>query len=161
MMAAFGLRPHELFHVDEQKLQQTGIAYVKDGKTGARLVFPYYPEWVEDFNLKTIQVPQVSGKCNTDLGARVTRAFCRLKIPFPAYSLRHCWAIRLLYFGLDLSSASQQMGHSLAVHTSLYLRWITEEHQRKLFETLLNNPDRPQPPGIRDVKDRVGGNEQF
>ncbi len=151
MLAAYGLRPHELFHLDHARLQSSGVAQVLDGKTGARLVFPYYPEWVESWDLKSIQVPKVTGSSNTELGSRVTQAFRRLGAGFPAYSLRHCWAIRTLEFGLDLSLAAQQMGHSVGVHTDLYHRWISERRQEKAFEALLQRTDRPKPPqeGVR------------
>lgn len=146
MMATFGLRPHELFLVDFQRLEISGRAYVKDGKTGYRLVFPYYSEWVGDFRLRDINNPKVTGKCNSDLGSRVTRAFNRYKVPFPAYSLRHAWAIRTMLFGVDVSLAAQQMGHSVAVHTDLYHRWILEHQQEQAYEAVMKNTHRPRPP---------------
>jgi integrase len=144
MIATFGLRPHELFHIDQEKFKTSGLVYVCKGKTGERLVFPFYPEWVEAWDLKNIQSPQVSGSTNSDLGMRVTRAFSRLRIPFPAYHLRHCWAVRTIDFGLDISLASMQMGHSTKVHTDLYHRWITEKHQQRVFDALIAKSDRPR-----------------
>jgi integrase len=146
MLAVYGLRPHELFHVDCDRLRSTGRAAVKDGKTGARLVFPYFPEWVELWDLRVVRMPQVSGQCNADLGSRVTHAFKRFSIPFPAYALRHAWAIRTLEFGVELSLAAQQMGHSVSVHTNLYHRWISEHQQEKAFEAVLSRADRPRVP---------------
>lgn len=147
MLAAYGLRPHELFHLDFQSLK-TGNLMLKilDGKTGARTVFPLYPEWVERFELLDVRLPKCTGRTNADLGNRVTRAFNRLQLPFPAYALRHCWAIRSLEFGWEVAMAAQQMGHSVAVHTSTYHAWINERHQQKMFDALMQRSDRPKSP---------------
>jgi integrase len=146
MLATYGLRPHELFHLDCDRLRSTGRAAVKDGKTGARLVFPYFPEWLDSWDLRAVRMPQVSGRCNTDLGSRVTHAFTRFSVPFPAYALRHAWAIRTLEFGVELSLAAQQMGHSVSVHSDLYHRWISEHQQEKAFELVMSKADRPRMP---------------
>jgi integrase len=147
IIATYGLRPHELFHLDLQRLEDKNFALkVLDGKTGARTVFPLYPEWVEQFNLLDIQLPKCTGPANKDLGNRITRAFNRHSIPFPAYALRHCWAIRSLEFGWELSLAARQMGHSVVVHTQTYHAWITERQQQKMFEALMSRTDRPRSP---------------
>jgi integrase len=147
MLAAYGLRPHELFHLDYRRLTAGDVGLkVLRGKTGPRLVFPLFPEWFDEFKLASVQLPNCCASNNPDLGHRVTKAFSRLEIPFPAYSLRHCWAIRSIDFGLDLSIAAQQMGHSVAVHTNQYHAWISERQHRKAFEKLMQNPARPKAP---------------
>jgi integrase len=147
MLATYGLRPHELFHLDYQSLTNgSSMLRVVDGKTGARTVFPLYPEWVTRFNLLDIRLPKCTGRANKDLGNRVTHAFNRLQVPFPAYALRHCWAIRSLEFGWEVATAAQQMGHSVAVHTTTYHAWINERHQQKMFDALMQRSDRPRPP---------------
>lgn len=146
LLATFGLRPHEVFHVDYERLVSQGVVFVKEGKTGSRIVFPLYPEWVDEFNLKEVQAPVITGSCNSDIGSRVSRAFSRYQIPFPAYSLRHAWAVRSLEFNTELSLAALQMGHSVNVHTDLYHRWISEQRQEEAFQKLMNNPNRPLPP---------------
>ncbi len=147
MIATYGLRPHELFHLDLQRLEEKNfVARVLDGKTGERTVFPLYPEWVRQFDLLDIRMPKCTGSANKDLGNRVTRAFNRLEIPFPAYALRHCWAIRSLEFGWELSLAAKQMGHSVVVHTTTYHAWITERQQQRMYDTLMQRTDRPKPP---------------
>jgi len=66
-------------------------------------------------------VPEVTARRSSDLGERLSHYFRRwAKIPFPPYDLRHCWAVRTLEFGLDVSLAAAQMGHSVQVHTELY-----------------------------------------
>ena len=143
MLATFGLRGHEIFYcesIDGKILTLTG------GKTGGRKVWACYPEWVEEWNLSQFDVPQVSGRTNSDLGHRVTQCFRRSDAPLVAYDLRHCWARRVLEFGLDVTLAAQQMGHSTQVHTDRYLAWIGEETHQRAYDILMQRPDRPQPP---------------
>ena len=147
MIAVYGLRPHEVFCLDYQRIEAGNPALkVLGGKTGERLVFPFYPEWLEQFDLRTVMLPRVSGATNSDLGHRVAQAFRRFKLSFRAYDLRHCWAVRTLEFGLELPLAAQQMGHSTRVHTEIYHAWISEKVQQKAFEALLAQPTRPRAP---------------
>lgn len=147
MIAAYGLRPHEVFYLDYQRIKIGNPALrVLGGKTGERLVFPFYPEWLEQFDLRTVVLPRVSGATNGDLGHRVAQAFRRVKLPFGAYDLRHCWAVRTLEFGLELPLAARQMGHSTKVHTEIYHAWISEKVQHRAFEALMAKPNRPQAP---------------
>lgn len=149
MLATYGLRPHELFHLDYQSLKSgNSMLKVLDGKTGARTIFPLYPEWVEQFNLLKVTLSKCTGRTNKELGNRVTQAFRRLQIPFPAYALRHCWAVRSLEFGWEVAMAAQQMGHSVMIHTSTYHAWISERHQQKMFAALMERTDRPKAPCI-------------
>jgi hypothetical protein len=38
--------------------------------------------------------------------------------------------------GLNLTLAAQQLGHSVAIHTDLYHRWISEKTHQEAFEAL-------------------------
>lgn len=145
ILATYGLRNHELFHLDFSKFP---VLFVQDGKTGSRCVYPLYPEWVLQWELENVTLPQCSGKTNSDLGNRVTHAFKRLGIPFHPYDLRHAWAVRSLEFGLDISLAAAQMGHSVKVHTDIYHHWISEDVHQRAFSALLSRSDRPRPPEI-------------
>lgn len=146
MLATYGLRPHEVFHLDFERFTTAKLVRIIDGKTGPRTVFPLYPEWVERFNLLDIRLPKCTGKTNSDLGARVTRAFNRLEIPFRAYDLRHCWAVRSLEFGVEVSLAAQLMGHSVKVHTDIYHAWISEQRLCNAFDLIVGQRDRPTAP---------------
>ncbi|MFP4254248.1 MAG: site-specific integrase [Halothece sp.] len=145
ILATFGLRPHELFHIDLKQFEGN-ILTVLEGKTGTRQVWAIYPEWIEAFSLHNITLPPCTGKNNSELGHRVTQAFKRESVPFNPYDLRHAWAIRSLEFGLDLSLASQQMGHSVKVHTDIYHHWISERHHQRAYDLLINRRDRPDAP---------------
>lgn len=142
LIAVYGLRPHEVFNCD---LARFPLLQVHDGtKTDQRLVYPFYPEWSERWDLVG-ELPSVTGKTNTDLGNRVTHAFDRYQIPFVPYDLRHAWAVRSMAFGLDLTLAAAQMGHSVKVHCEIYHAWITEDVHEKAYQVLMSNPNRPKP----------------
>jgi integrase len=143
VIATYGIRPHEVFYLD---LEDLPIATVTDGKTGARRVWACYPEWVDTFSIKNVCLPNVTGKANVNLGERVSKAFKRYGVPFAPYDLRHCWAVRSLEFGLDISLAAQQMGHSAKVHSDLYHHWISDRHHQKAYDLLMQRSDRPKPP---------------
>ena len=147
MIATFGLRPHEVFYIDASRFNSTLLSLLEGGKTGARRIWAIYPEWLEQFDLLNVKMPQVSGS-NQELGHRVSTQFKRYEIPFKPYDLRHCWAIRSMEFGLDISLAAQQMGHSLDVHSKIYHHWISDAHHQKAYDLLCNRADRPQPPDI-------------
>ncbi len=146
VIATYGIRPHEVFYLDFEDLP---IATVTDGKTGARRVWACYPEWIETFQIKNVCLPAVTGKANVNLGERVSKAFKHYGVPFAPYDLRHCWAVRSLEFGLDISLAAQQMGHSAKVHSDLYHHWISDRHHQKAYDLLMQRSDRPKPPSIR------------
>lgn len=132
IIAAYGLRPHEVMHchfVEFPKLE------IETGKTGRRIVYPILAEWAEVWNLGRVHKPDISGKDNSALGQRIGHAFRRIGIPFPAYALRHAWAIRAIGKIPD-AIAAQQMGHSLAVHCRIYHRWASEATHREAFEKM-------------------------
>jgi integrase len=147
MMATYGLRNHEVFYVDLATLIPDKGISITDGKTGARTVWPLHPEWFERFGLGQPRCPGIElNRPNRIIGEAVTRYFRRAKIPFLPYDLRHAWAIRSLKYGIDISLAAKQMGHSLQVHTRLYHSWIDEQAQQRAFELAIANRDRPLPP---------------
>jgi integrase len=147
-IATFGLRPHEIFHLDTTDLEQGGytLSVLDDTKKGARRVWACYPEWVDCFELRAPKIPAVTGRNNGELGERCGQYFRRQGLPFRAYDLRHCWAVRTLEFGLDVSLAAQQMGHSVKVHTDTYHRWISDRHHQRAFDLLMMRGDRPKAP---------------
>lgn len=147
LMATFGLRNHEVFFLDLQPMLE-GKPWIEvlKGKTGHRLAWPFHPEWVEAFDLGRVALPPVTGNEPADYGNRVTHQFDRYKVPFPPYALRHCWAIRTLEYGLDLSLAAKQMGHSIKVHSQIYHRWIDTATHQRAYNALTSRADRPAAP---------------
>jgi integrase len=150
LIAICGFRPHEIFHLDLSSLQQ-GSDYIKvlnDTKTGTRYAFPLYPEWVDEFNLREIELPEVNTKekSNADLGGTIAPMFRRYQIPFSPYDLRHCWARRSVDCGMDPRKAADSLGHSLTTHYKRYNKWFKEKDSQRAFDLLKQNPYRRQAP---------------
>ena len=61
--------------------------------------------------------------------------------------LQHAWTVKTLEFGWLDALHPQQMGHSLEVHNRTYPRWISLRHHQRVYDLLVNRPDRPRPPG--------------
>ncbi|MDB9349019.1 tyrosine-type recombinase/integrase [Nodularia spumigena] len=151
ILATYGLRNHEVFFLDLQELRDGNhVLTVMDGKTGPRRVWPFHPEWVEQFYLSSVKLPQINlERDNSAIGHAVTQHFRRnAGLLFQVYDLRHAWAVRSLEYGIDISLAAQQMGHSLTVHSSLYHSWITARVHQQAFENAIGKSDRPRPPKV-------------
>ncbi len=149
ILATYGLRNHEVFFLDLAELRSGNkILTVLQGKTGYRKIWPYHPEWFDQFGLQNVKIPDINrDRPNSDIGGTVSQRFRRNEgIPFKVYDLRHSWAIRTLEYGIDISLAAQQMGHSLAVHSDLYHTWIQTQHHQRAFDLAMSKSDRPLPP---------------
>lgn len=149
MLSTFGLRNHEVFFLDCSELL-AGRYWVRvtEGKTGPHDVWACYPEWVNSMRLCDVALPNVSGKTHADYGHRVSQFFRRAGIPFTPLDLRHRWAIRTLEFGLPIELAARQMGHSVDVHNKTYHRSINADVHQRVYDLLMQRPDRPRPPAI-------------
>lgn len=151
LMACYGLRNHELFHIDLERLKESPVLSLTEnlyggGKTGARRVWACYPEWWEKWHLWDVNLlPKVTGKTNSALGNRVTNAFVRYGFHKP-YNLRHAWAVRTIEFDIPVELAAQQMGHSLQVHSQTYHHWISDDVHQRAFDRAMQRRDRPLPP---------------
>lgn len=148
-IATFGLRNHEVFYLDTAALVagETSVRVLEGkGKTIARQVWAFHPEWIDAFGLRSPSLPAVTGKTHADLGHRVSQFFRRLECPFGAYDLRHAWAVRTIHYGLPDTLAARQMGHSVAVHTNIYHHWISGNEQQRVYELLTGRADRPRAP---------------
>ena len=145
MIACYGLRPHETFHLD---LAEFPIVEVGDEtKTGRRIVYPLYPEWAEAWELDKVKLPNFQTKhSNASLGTNVADAFRRRGIPFHAYDLRHCYARRCFEFALPPDMAAGLMGHSVQIHIKTYRAWIDKATYRRAYDALIHRGDRPAPP---------------
>lgn len=153
VLATYGLRNHEVFFIDQEELSRGNeVLSVLDGKTGYRRIWPFHPEWVGTFDLFSVKLPKINlNRNNSDIGNTVTQHFRRnQKIPFQVYDLRHAWAVRTLEYGIDITLAAQQMGHSLQVHSNLYHSWITAKVHQRAFDLAMSKSDRPQPPNYKN-----------
>ncbi len=144
MMACYGLRNHEVMFCD---LEDFPICYIFRGKSKQeRYSYSLYPEWADEWKLREMKKPQITGKTHGDLGNRITHAFKRYGVPFAPYNLRHAWARRSIDFGYDPSLAAALMGHGLDVHTRIYQLWLTRDTYDQAYQKLLSDPNRPKPP---------------
>lgn len=149
MMATYGLRNHEVFFCDYNNLAtdnpEAMIEVLETTKTGSHEVWPFCPEWVDLFHLRQINLPEITTDLDRTtlqrIGQRVTCQFRRYKIPFSPYDLRHAWAVRTIHFGLPDTVAARMMGHSVAVHTRTYHRWLTRRDQQQAVKTALRQAE--------------------
>ena len=153
MLAVYGLRPHEVFCLDFDRIKSgDSVVQILDGKTGPREVFPFPAEWYYEMGCQNVKLPHVKrDKSFEQLGSKVTQYFRQPKpdarrqpIPFVPYDLRHRWAVRTIEHGLDASLAARQMGHSLSVHTRIYHQWIDRAVHERAYQKTLKDPNRPQ-----------------
>jgi integrase len=126
MLAVYGLRPHELFHLDLALWPDVRV--LPDTKTGERLVPPVLSEWVDDFGLAgTVVLPSNlqwdDDTPNWKRGRKIGNGFKRHDLGDP-YNLRHCYARRCLELGLTSDVSAALMGHSREIHERSYRSFI-------------------------------------
>jgi integrase len=130
ILACYGLRPHELYHLDlsDFKKGDIKIRILDDTKTGSRVVWPLVPEGFDLDCLRKLRPPttQKTGISNQELGGRIGTGFKSWDVGVLPYDLRHAWAVRAIRRGLDVSAATRMMGHSLSIHNKTYQRWLTD-----------------------------------
>ncbi len=150
LMATYGLRNHEVFFCDCSGLARGGdrvLRVLPTSKTGEHQVWPFLPEWVEQFGLERLgDDPGALPAIATDLrrvslkqvGQRVAEQFRRYGLPITPYDLRHAWAVRTIHIGLPDTVAARMMGHSVTIHTRTYHHWITRRDQQQAVDAALS-----------------------
>jgi integrase len=146
MLACYGLRPHELYHLDISDLLKGGekVRVLSDTKTGSRVVWPIVPDGIDikelrDPHLASAATTSKRTRSNQELGRRISEAFKRWGIPILPYDLRHAWAVRAIRRGLDVSAATRMMGHSLSIHNKTYQRWLTDADLESAYRRSLKD----------------------
>ncbi len=139
MMAAYGIRPHELFSLDLEDFLggSDRVRVTGDTKTGQRLVLPLQREWVTLFQLRQIALPASNGKTNQARGEKISEGFKYWSVPYPPYHLRHAWAVRAIRVGLESSVAARMMGYSLTVHNRSYQKWSSEADLERAYQRVI------------------------
>ncbi|MEA5595476.1 site-specific integrase [Rivularia sp. UHCC 0363] len=156
MLATYGLRPRELFvNPDiEHWLNTKNINHTwkvdSETKTGSREVLPFYPEWLEKFDLKNIEYLQMLKEIVEDkktwrdintVRINCSSWFRRVNVGFDPYDLRHAWAIRAHMNGIPIKAAADNLGHSVEIHTEIYQKWFSLENRRKVMTSALESKD--------------------
>ena len=130
MIATFGIRPHEAWHIDLDTLRESEgeKALVTQGKTGKRWVYAYPYRWVEKFKLLDGRPPELNCRLDAVRGNRASTWAHNHDLPFRLYDLRHAYAVRMIRSPRQIRTtvAARIMGHSVSVHTEIYQRWINE-----------------------------------
>jgi len=133
IMAAYGLRNHEVFFVDLSEMPIVRV--LPTTKTKERLVFPLHNEWSDLFNVSEMKVPPVDiTRTNKKIGGSVSSCFKRLKVGFTPYALRDAYAVRAAVLGIDSAIVARWMGHSLTVHHKHYQKYINKEADKLIWE---------------------------
>lgn len=134
--ATYGCRPHEALLFAE--VQPSGLLRIADGKTGARQSLALPAKWIQRWTLLNKRLPAFnSDRGHRDVGSLMGQAFRRAGADFQPYDLRHAWAVRAIHNPkISPSLAAKSMGHSLAVHSSVYQRWFDAQEMEHLQEVL-------------------------
>ena len=141
-IATYGLRPHEALRCSLDKFR--GGDYKcwvpEQTKTGARRVWPLYPEWPDTFNLQDAKRPGINlDRDNIKVGHAATSYFQNTaRLPFNLYSLRHAWARRAYILGLKDKAAAKMMGHSEAMHSNTYSGWFDDLILEQDYQEMLS-----------------------
>jgi integrase len=127
VLAIYGLRPHEIFRIRTDKMDEDPsiLEVEEETKTGWRIVYPSYGKGWDAMTPQAVQYPNIEteGKNNNQLGGKISQEFRELKIPFPPYNLRHAYAQRMYKQGFSDNFIARSMGHSVAVQRSIYRAW--------------------------------------
>ncbi len=134
--ATYGCRPHEALLFAE--VQPSGLLRIADGKTGARQALALPAGWILRWSLHNKRLPAFNqDRSHRDVGALMGQTFRRARAEFQPYDLRHAWAVRAIHNPkISPSLAAKSMGHSLAVHGSVYQRWF-DAHEMESLQVAL------------------------
>ncbi len=132
-LAVFGIRNHEVYHLDNSNLLEGGntirvLASTK--KQHERDAYAFPESWISRFqlkvNLKDPELFLIPDADNKTLGGRISHLFRQNKLPSP-YNLRYSWRHRAIEKGLDPSVAAESLGHSVHVSQKHYTRFLRKE----------------------------------
>jgi hypothetical protein len=144
VLAAYGLRPHELQLLDCSRANKTPyiVKVHESTKTGGRLVYPVPGSWVERWELWNKRDP-VSRPCqrkqyySSQINQLLKKQLKKHDLPMiSAYHFRDAYAVRCALAGIDAVVAAKWMGHSLQSHWSSYLKFFDERHHTEAWNNI-------------------------
>lgn len=153
VMAAYGLRDHEVFFCDIDSTFPYAC-HISEGKTGPRRdVPPLYVEWAEEWRLWDKMCPEFELTTHIELGQKVSNAlgryirYCPLDLFHQPYDLRHAYSIRgSTVFGLSYEEMSMHMGHTVEIHIKTYKKYLDRHLAKQSYLDKISRSDRPKPP---------------
>ena len=127
----YGARPHELW--EAEVLENCLLRVSEDTKTGLRVAMPREKGLVEEWDLFGTgqeRLPETFGKRAAHpeqcVSMQFNRARLEAEIKYPAYHLRHTWAVNSIKKGMNIRLAARSLGHTVREHEVTYLHWINE-----------------------------------
>ncbi len=149
ILASYGLRPHEVFFIKVESIAPYKC-HVLEGKTGTRIVQPFYPEWAERWQLWEQQNLSSQKSEYRELGKQVYQSlnyhFKKIGANLAPYDLRHAYAIRAsVVFELPVTTSAKLMGHSIKEHLRTYQRHIDEKTNSRAVERAIARFDGEAP----------------
>jgi integrase len=130
MMATYGLRNHETFHLDIGKIRNPPHQLtILRGKTGARIAYPVPGEWVERWQLWDCRWPPKwkiePDMPNTKLGQKITNYLSETaNFEYDPYALRDAYAVRASLQEIPPQIIAKWLGHSLKTFYDSYFQTI-------------------------------------
>lgn len=126
LIAAYGLRPHEVFFCEVSSTPPYACTVFR-GKTGKRIVYPYPPEWAQQWRLWESNLPSVNfDRPHRKIGQSVADSLSRYGIKTP-YNLRHAYSLRgHIKYKLPDRAIAGLLGHSVSVWQKVYSRWLKD-----------------------------------
>ena len=143
LMATYGLRPVEIHYLElktkpKRTLHCNWIKRTGGGTGKPRRLFPWHPEWEEEWNLlqRLADGEPLPPMTNRGVAQRGMEYLKRMKVFQPMHdegctmkSFRHAYSYRCHQtYGLSGPDAAAYMGHSVDVHNNSYSQWFSEKH---------------------------------
>ncbi len=153
-MAIYGCRPTEAFSLLPKNNSKAASVYTIKQKRGAapelRTTVALMPEWVDRYDMQKIErfyswnLPSYDPR---ECKSRVEkwRKWFQRHFGLSLYDLRHAWAIRSISMIKNPTLAAKCMGHSLAVHSRTYHRWMQADEVETAVELILRNNEIAMP----------------
>lgn len=154
LIAVYGLRPREVMNQADldwlisSENEHSTFKVHESNKTGYRQVFPFVSEWIELFDLKNQENihllkdyvdREITPSALAGMVTNLSKFFTNIGLQFTPYDLRHACAIRAHLQGIPIKAASDNLGHSIDIHTKVYQRWFGLENRRKAFQQTFEN----------------------
>ena len=137
LIAAYGLRGHELFFSEVDMQDGVPVCLVRKSKTGPRTVYPALAEWVQHWRLIETRTPRTSLVSLSRLGMKVSKKWRLVSgVSWTPYDLRHAYAIRVHNQGCPVATAAAWMGHSPTMHLNTYNKWISQKQHAETWKSL-------------------------